>query len=200
MHLELNRLRTTEAALRGRIFSGKTKFMKELLILMVGACLCAGCASHNVNPPVARANTGYVDFYTGIEDGLNWEVARFDGHAGKYVVVLSAFRPLPDGVLRLAFPPGKHQLRATFLNCVVREPSVLEVNVVAGMVTPVHVVLTEDGVTLVQGREPNASRSAKDGGRQAGYNADESVMNRISTVVNASMPYRVKAQMPYAHY
>jgi len=182
------------------LFSDKTKFMKQLLILIAGAYLLTGCASHNVNPPVARADTGYVDFYTGVEDGLNWEVARFDERARKYVVVFSSFSSLPDGVLRRAFPPGKHQLRVTFLNCVVREPSVLEVDVVAGMVTPVHVVLTDDGVTHVQGQGQNASRSVKDSEQQVSSTADESVMHRISTVVNAPMPYRVKAQMPYVHY
>ena len=174
------------------------QFMKPLLILIAGAWLLAGCASYNVNPPVARADTGYVDLYTIAGEDLNWEVARCAAHAQKYRVIFSEFKPLPEGVLRLAFPPGKYRLRVTFLNCVIREPSGFEVEVAAGMVTPVHVVLTDDGVTLVQSKELKASRSVK-GGRQASYNTDESTRYRISTVVNAPVPYRVKEQMPYAH-
>ena len=126
-------------------------------------------------------------------------MARFDARAQSYKVVFSELKPVPDGVLRLAFPPGKYQLRVTFLNCVVRAPSVFEVEVAARMVTPVHVVLTEAGVTLVQSKEQNASRSIRGGGRQASYNEGESIRYEISAVVNAPMPYRVKEQMPYAH-
>lgn len=173
--------------------------MKILLTLIAGASLLVGCASHNVNPALARADTGYVDFYTIAGEDLNWEVARFDARAQKYRVIFSELSPLPEGVLRLAFSPGKYQLRVTFLNCVIRAPDVFEVEVMAKMVTPVHIVLTEDGVTLVQSRELKPSRSVKGGGRRASDGPDETPMYRISTVVNAPMPYRVKEQMPYAH-
>jgi len=174
--------------------------MNQLLILLTGACLLAGCASHNVNPPAARADTGYVDLYTTGEADLNWEVARFDARSQKYAVVFSEFKPLSQGVLRLALSPGKYQLRVTFLNCVVREPAVFDVEAVAGMVTPVHVVLTEDGVTQVQGQERNARRTVRGGaGRTAQYNPDETSMYRLSAVVNEPRPYRVKEQMPYAY-
>jgi hypothetical protein len=174
--------------------------MKSVLILIAGAWLLAGCASRNVNPPGPRADTGYVDLYTTGEDDLNWEVARLDARSQKYAVLFAELKPLPQGVLRLALPPGKHRLRVTFLNCVVREPAVFNVEAVAGMVTPVHVVLTEDGVTQVQGQEPNARRSFRSGGgRMAQYSGDETAMYRLSTVINAPMPYRVKEQMPYAH-
>jgi len=175
------------------------QFMKQLFILIAGAWLLAGCASPNVNPAVARAGTGYVDFYAVAEDDLNWEVARFDARAQKFQVIFSELKPLSEGVLRLALPPGKYQLRVTFLNRVIREPVVFDVEVAARMVTPVHIVLTEDGVTQVQSKEQNASRNIRGGGRTARYNTDESAMYQISTVVNASMPYRVKEQMPYAH-
>jgi hypothetical protein len=174
--------------------------MKQLLILIAGAWLLAGCASRNVNPPAARADTGYVDLYTTGEDDLNWEVSRFDAHAKKYVVLFSEFKPLPQGVLRLALSPGKYPLCVTFLNCVVREPAVFDVEAVAGRVTPVHVVLTEDGITQVVSKEQNAQRNVRGGGgRMAAYNPDETSMYRLSAVINAPMPYRVREQMPYAH-
>jgi hypothetical protein len=159
-----------------------------VLILIVGAWLLAGCASPNVNPPAARADTGYVDFYAIAGDTLNWEVAHFDDRSRKYEVIFSELKPLPDGVLRLAFAPGKHRLRVTFLNCVVREPAGFDVEAAAGMVTPVHVVLTEEGVTQVKIMAP----------LPASNSPDCSVRYRISIVVNAPLPYRVKEQMPYA--
>jgi hypothetical protein len=156
--------------------------MRQLLSLLAGAWLLAGCAGSNVNPSQARAGTGYVDFYTIAGGDLNWEVARWDAGPQRYQIIFSELQPLPDGVLRLALPPGKHRLRVTILNRIVREPSAFGADVVAGMIIPVHVVLTEDGVTEVQGR---------DGQEISRY--------RISTVVNAPVPYRVKAEMPYAY-
>ena len=175
------------------------RFMKQLLILLAVAGLLGGCISPNLNPPQARADTGYIDLYTIADDGLNWEVARFHARSQKYDVVFSELKPLREGVLRLAFPPGRYQLRLTFLNCAIREPAVFEVEVAATLVTPVHVVLTEDGITQVQGRDPNAGRNRKGGGRKTGFNMDEASIYRIATVVNAPLPYRVKEQMPYAH-
>lgn len=155
--------------------------MKHLLIFLAGVCLWAGCASPDVNPPVARAGSGYVDFYTIGGGNLDWEVAGFDGQIQRYRILFSEFNPPPNGVLRLALSPGRHRLRVTFLNRVIREPAACVVEVATGKITPVHVVLTEDSLTQVQGQDgPEASRY------------------RISLVVNAPMAYRVKGQMPYA--
>jgi hypothetical protein len=166
--------------------------MRQLLILFAGACLLAGCASPNVNPPKARADAGYVDFYTMGGGDLNWEVACFDERSQKYAVIFSEYKPLPEGVLRLALPPGRHHLRVTFLNRVIREPALCEVEVAAKMVTPVHVVLTEDAVTQVEGMVERLPGSNV-------YLTDTSAMYRISTVINPPMAYRVKDQMPYAY-
>jgi hypothetical protein len=174
--------------------------MKQLLTLIIGAWLLAGCASPNVNPPTARANTGYVDLYTTGEADLNWDVSRFDAGSQKYVELFYEFKPLSLGILRLALPPGKYRLRVTFLNCVVRGPVMLDVEIAAGNVTPVHVILAEDGVTEVVSKQQAGSRNIRGtGGRVATYNTDVSVMYRLSAVVNTPIPYRVKEQMSYAH-
>jgi len=174
--------------------------MKPAFVFIFGAWLLAGCASHNVNPPAARTDTGYVDFYTTGEDDLNWDVSRFSAGSQKYAVLFSEFKPLSQGVLRLALSPGKYQLRVTFLNCVVRAPAVFEVEAVAGMVTPVHVIITEDGVTQVQSKEPNARRHVRGGDGPMGQsNPDETSMYRLSAVVNQPVSFRVKEKMPYAH-
>ena len=177
-----------ELSLNGRM---TMLFMKQLLTLVAGVWLLAGCAGPNVNPPVAAADTGYVDLYTMGDDDLNWEVACFAERTQKYNVVFSELKPLPGGVLRLAFPPGKHRLRVTFLNRVIREPSAFEVEVAAAMVTPVHAVLTEDGVTQTESMDRLLTGNI--------YYTDISTMYHISTVVSAPLPYRVKEQMSYAH-
>ena len=161
------------------------------LIFLIGVYLLTGCANPNVNPASARADTGYVDFYTDADDGLNWEVARFDSSSQKFTAVYSEFKPLPDGELRLALSPGNHLLRVTFLNRVVRGPAVLEINVVNGKVTPVHVVLTSDGVTEVESKQRLPTYNL--------YNTFETEIYRVTAVANSPLPYRVKSEMPYAH-
>jgi hypothetical protein len=166
-------------------------YMKQLLMIFAAVWFSAGCASSNVNSPVPRTDTGYVDLYTRMFNDLNWEVARLDERSRSYEVIFSEFKPLPEGVLRLALPPGKQRLRVTFLNCVVREPCVFEVAVTAAMLTPVQLVLTEDGVTQVESKESLPSHSI--------YYTDTSKIYRVSTVVNAPIPYRVKENLAY-HY
>src|ERR1035438_3716235 len=77
--------------------------MKRVLILAAIGLLVTGCASPNVNPPRARANTGYVDFYADSSGELSWEVARFDERKQSFQSVFSEFEPPPGRALRLAF-------------------------------------------------------------------------------------------------
>ena len=51
--------------------------MKRVLMLAAAGLFVVGCASPNVNPPQARVNTGYVDFYADSSEELNWQVRRF---------------------------------------------------------------------------------------------------------------------------
>ena len=48
------------------------------LCFCLSLALITGCASPNVNPPQARAKTGYVDLYADSSGELSWQVARFD--------------------------------------------------------------------------------------------------------------------------
>src|SRR6202142_3146173 len=127
--------------------------MKRMLMLAAAGLFVTGCASPNVNPPRARANTGYVDFYADSSGELSWQVARFDDHTQGFRSVFSEFEPPPGRALRLAFPPGHYLLRVTFMNCVVREPGLVEVDVKDGMITPVRVQLTETGETTVETKQ-----------------------------------------------
>jgi len=42
------------------------------------------CATGDINPPQARANTGYLDFHADAAAGLMWEVARLDDPPAAY--------------------------------------------------------------------------------------------------------------------
>lgn len=174
--------------------------MKRLLMLAAVALFITGCASPNVNPTQARAKTGYVDFYAESSGELSWQVACFDDRTESFRNVFSELEPPPGPVLRLAFAPGRHRLRVTFLNRVVREPGQVEVEVKDGMITPVRVELTSAGESLVQTKRTNPGGTPYGRyGRRTKFGSDESTMYRVSVEANAPMPYQVKERMPYAH-
>ena len=137
--------------------------MKRLLMLAAAGLFITGCASPNVNPPQARAKTGYVDFYADSSGELSWQVARFDARTQGFRSVFSEFEPPPGRVLRLAFPPGHYRLRVTFMNCVVREPGLVEVEVKDGLITPVHVPLIHDGTAPWRPKKPALAAPSKAG-------------------------------------
>jgi hypothetical protein len=161
----------------------------------------AGCATPNVNPPLARAGMGYVDFHADSADILYWQVERFDDRAPGYQKVYSELDPPAGGFLRLAFAPGHYRLRVTVLNRVVREPGVVEVEIKDGMITPVNVQLIPDGTAQVQLRNQRAGSPTAGGGhgRRIEYSSSESILFRLSAVAEPPTPYRVKAQTSYAH-
>jgi hypothetical protein len=171
-----------------------------LLLLAAAALLVQGCASPNVNPARARANTGYVDFHADSPFELSWDVARFDDRAQTFKSLFSDLKPPPGGVLRLAFTPGGHRLRITFLNCVIMEPVEVEVEVQDGKITPVRIILTEAGTALVQSRQ--ASRGVNYNGRygrRLENRSIESATYSLSAEPGAPAVYQLKEQMPYAH-
>ena len=161
--------------------------------------LITGCASPNVNPPQARAKTGYVDLYADSSGELSWQVALFDPPTQGFRSVFSEFEPPPGRALRLAFPPGHYRFRVTFMNCVVREPGLVEVDVKDGLITPVHVALIPDGTTQVETKETRVGGTFKGRyGRGTKFGSDESAMYRVSAEPKPAVPYQVKEQMPYA--
>ena len=161
------------------------------LALLVG--FAAGCATGNVNPPKARASTGYVDFRADSSGALSWQVAQYDDRTQNFKVIFSELSPPPDGILRLAFAPGQYQLQVTFLNRVVSEPGFVEVEVVDGKVTPVHVTLISVGTTSVQRKEQRVGTTVKGySGRTTKVTNNESVMFRVAAVAAAPLPYQPK--------
>ena len=176
------------------------KTITTLTALAAVSLFVTGCASPNVNPPHARAKTGYVDFYADSSGELSWQVARFDGRTQDFRSVFSEFEPPPGRALRLAFPPGHYRLRVTFLNRVVRNPGVVEAEVKDGLITPVHVALISDGATQVETKQTSVGGTAYGRyGRRTKFSNDEAATYRVSAEANAPMPYQVKERMPYAH-
>lgn len=158
-----------------------------------------GCATRGANPPQARANTGYVDFHADPPDELSWDVARSDAGAQTFKSVFSDLEPPAGGVLRLAFPPGHYRMRVTFLNRVVREPAIAEVDVKDGMITPVRVVLAGDGTALVQRKEQRLGGTSYGRyGRRAKVANDETASYGLSAVADSPVAYQPKEKMPHA--
>ena len=169
------------------------------LCLLFALLFAAGCATPNVNPPVAGAHTGYVDFHAGATNDLYWQVERGEAGAQDFKIVYSKFAPPAGGFLRLALAPGHYQLRVTIMNRAVREPGLVAVEVQDGLITPINVRLMPDGVTQMQHK---ANRVGAIAGSRYGirteYSSTESTLFRLSLEVEPPTPYRVKEQTSYA--
>jgi hypothetical protein len=163
------------------------------LLTLASALFVAGCASPNANPPQARANTGYVDFRADSSPDLSWEVARFDERAQAFQKVFSDLNPPAGGGLRLAFAPGRHRLRITFLNRVIAKPAEIELEVQDGKITPVRVTLTATGTALIDRKTQNIGSTAKGSyGQRTKIVSDTTVMYAVAAVADAPKAYRPK--------
>lgn len=176
------------------------KTIPFLLLFALLALGVPGCATQNVNPPQARANTGYVDFHADPAGELYWQIERFDDRAQSFKKVSSELKPPAGGFLRLAFAPGHHRLRVTFLNRVITQPMEVEVGIQDGKITPVRVVLTSAGTAQVETRDVSRGGTVKGRyGQRTRLGSDETAMYGISAVADPPVPYQLKEQMPYAH-
>jgi hypothetical protein len=175
------------------------KPLKTIPFLLLFALWTSGCATPNVNPPQARANTGYVDFHADPAGELYWQIERFDDGTQSFKKVFSELESPKGGFLRLAFAPGNHRLRVTILNRVIAEPAEVEVGVQDGTVTPVRVTLTEAGTASVVTKSDNYGGTARGRiGRRTKIGSDETIMYGISAVAEAPVAYQLKEKMPHA--
>lgn len=172
-----------------------TNSMRYLAVL---ACLVsAGCGTPNVNPPVPRADTGYVDFYTDSNLSLSWSVQRAAGPDGAMRKVFSEFKPVPGNILRLAAPAGRHRFEIGLNNQVTTGPQTVVVEVANGKVTPVRVTLTPAGSASVIGKSYEYRSTVKATRRVTRISTGDQPVFRIEAKADAPQDYRPKERMPY---
>jgi hypothetical protein len=168
---------------------------------VAGLCLtwlaCTGCSTLNVNPPAPRAHTGYIDFYTDSDMGLSWEVKRTDERTGDTRTVFSEFKAVEGNILRLAAPPGTHRFQVWFMNLVTTGPQSVQVQVVDGKVTPVHITLAPTGSTSVERKDYAFRGSAKGYASGTKIVSGESAVFQINAEAGTPQAYSPKEGMPY---
>jgi hypothetical protein len=174
--------------------------MKRLLMLSVVALFVTGCASPDINPPQPRANTGYVDLYANPDDDLSWQVEQSDPNRNRFERVYSNVKYLEGPILRLAFKPGPHRIRVTFLNRVVSAPGECNVTVLDGRIAPVQVTLMKTGTSTVLTPEISRGGTAYGRyGRRTKFESSETSSVTLSLSSLEPQPYQPKERMPYAH-
>ena len=173
--------------------------VRVCVTLMVCCSTLTGCASRNVNPDSARPGLGYVDLYSDGVDPLSWEVEQIKGDTGDAKTIFRQYEPIADTILRLALEPGRYQLRVSFLNHVITEPGIADLAVNSGMITPIRVTLVGAGKTQIDTKAVRAGGTYYGGfGRGTKIRGHEAEMFRVNTEAQDPLPYKPKAQMPYA--
>ena len=172
----------------------------QILLTLAGLAVCvAGCVTQNGNPAQARSNTGYVDFHADPAAELWWEVKRFDDRTQSFRGEFSEFKPPPNGILRLEFAPGHYRLQVTFLNRTVLEPTLAEVEVKDGLITPVRVAFTAAETTFVETKSTSVGGTAYGRyGRRTKIESSENPTYQAKAFPEPPVAYRLKQQMPYA--
>ena len=106
----------------------------------LGLCfLAGGCASPDVNPKLARADRGYVDLFTDPKSDVWWKVDVYDTQNQNFKEFTAEFKAPGHDIFRVEAKPGRHRALISFVNQAVEAPAEGEVEVVAGMITPVNV-------------------------------------------------------------
>jgi hypothetical protein len=172
-----------------------------ILAALAAGLLAFGCASPDVNPKSPRSHTGYVDLYANITNALSWDVQRFDTRTKDFGPVYFDLDPLEGRILRLAFAPGTYRLRVGFLNGIVRDPGVVEVEVRDGEITPIEVKLSKAGVSSVRTKDTSVGGTTFGRyGRRTKIGSYEGASYRVTAVAAPPVPYQPKDLMPYARY
>jgi hypothetical protein len=162
----------------------------QLVIFILASTIWPGCASHNVDPPVARAQTGYIDIFDPEGRALSWEIRDVRGQRSLYTEYKAK-----SEIVRLALPPGSYALKITVLNAAISNPATSEVQVVDGKVTPVRVRLLENGTTQVESKHTQVPGRYT---RRTKITVDETQNFRLEAEALPSIAYSPKEQVPYA--
>lgn len=162
----------------------------RLVAFIVASTICFGCASSNVNPPVARANTGYVDIFDPEGGSRSWSIESPGGNRSFY----TEYKP-HTGIVRLALSPGSYDLGIAVLNTAISKPPAVKVQVHNGQLTPIRVSLVEEGATAVDRKHTQVPGRYL---RRTKITAEETHSHRLEAEVLPPIPYRPKEQVPYA--
>jgi hypothetical protein len=152
----------------------------------------SGCATPDVDPTAARAGRGYVDLYTVPKTEAWWKVDVFDPRRQGYKEFTAQFKAPGEGILRVEARPGSHKARISFVNQAIEAPAEVEVEVRAGMITPVKVTLeTGDStyVRVVDDRARDVHRNKVTDYQQQRW--------KISAAAQSPVPYTPKGQTAY---
>jgi hypothetical protein len=170
----------------------------SLLLLAVAVVIGFGCASANVNPTTPKAHTGYVDFYTDSPEDLRWDIAQSDASTKEFKPVYSQKKPGEPGTVRLAFPPGQHQLRISFRNRAISEPAIVTVEVQEGRVTPVRIELAVAGQSSMRSKSTSVGGTVYGRyGRRTKFDTSEIELLRVIASPQPPEPFQTKEQMSY---
>lgn len=166
-------------------------------LLMAAWLAVAGCSTPDLNPPVPRANTGYVDFYTDSNEGLRWRVKRANGPDGEMRTVFSEWKLIPGNILRLAAPAGSNRFEVWFSNQFTTGPQTVLVQVANAQVTPVHVTLTSAGSVSAESKSDEYRPTARASRRVTRTVTSQQETFQIGVVAGTPEAYQPKEQMPY---
>jgi hypothetical protein len=172
------------------------RLLPAILNLALLALLAAGCASRDVNPAMARSDRGYVDLYTVPKSDVWWLVDVYDARDKTYKEFTAQFKTPEQSIFRVEAKPGRHKALISFVNRPVEAPAEGEVEVVAGMITPVRVTIEKGDASYVRTVDDRVRSGFSTAGRNS---VVDSVEERVVITSKAlpPIPYAPKAQMDY---
>lgn len=167
------------------------------LIAVCGLWLfVCGCASPDVNPQVPRNDRGYVDIFTVPKEDVWWKVDVFDSGNKDYKEFTAQFKAPTDAIFRVEARPGGHKALISFVNHAVEAPAEGEVEVVAGMITPVQVTLEKGDKAFVRSVDDRARSGFTTAGRNEVTDYSQTRW-KITVKALPPIPYAPKESMNY---
>lgn len=177
--------------------NGLFKAARVAMAITIAGLYCAGCASTNVNPDAAKPGVGYVDFYCKADPAVAWYVKDITGTKPKRRF-LDPY-PVETGILRLSLAPGNYKLEVSFLNRVVSEPGIVELQVQAQQIVPVEASMVPAGTTKIQEKSIRGGATVYGRyGRTTKISHEEANLFGVELSPQSPVAYAKKDRMSYA--
>jgi len=158
--------------------------------------MAGGCASPDVNPRTARTDRGYVDLFTQPKADVWWKVDVFDSRNQAFKEFTAQFKAPAQAIFRVEARPGRHKALISFVNQAVEAPAQVEIEVIAGMITPVEVKLEKGDSSFVRVVEDRARSGFATAGRNKATDYSQERL-RISATVLPPVAYSPKENAAY---